>query len=179
MSRPSALNRFTHVLLVLTSLAPMALIHGVSKALVDPGSCAAFVGLAVGLGVLCHVVLRWAAAHGEDEQVVIEKSKSADREAAGFFVAYALPLVAATDRPQNVLALCAFVVVLLVVLLRLDVVHVNPLLTVWRYHFFEVSPKSGETAVLLTMRHGAPGRIHVVKLSPSIWLEIDPWPNTK
>lgn len=166
------LSRFAHVLLVATSLAPVALIYGVSKAREDWRVCLVFVAVALTLAIFCNVLLGVATRKGEIEQVVVAKSKTVDKEALSFLVTYALPLLVPTDKTQNVLALVAFIVVVFIVLLQLQVAHVNPLLAAFRYHFFEVSPPSGETAIMITRRLGAPGPTRIVKLSPLIWLEL-------
>lgn len=166
------LSRFAHVLLVATSLAPVALIYGISRATSDPVTAGAFIGLSLALAVLCHLVLGFAARHGELEQVQVVKSKSVDREALAFLVTYALPLIVPTDKAQNVLALTAFIAVVFVVLFQLQLVHVNPLLALFRYHFFEVNPPTGETAILITKGYGAGGLTRIVKLSTLIWLEL-------
>jgi len=166
------LSRLAHILLVATSLAPISLIYGISRVATSWTSCVVFVGLALVLTSVCLALLGYAGRRGASEPIQIAKSKSVDKDAVTFLVAYALPLVVPTDRTQNVFALAAFVVVMFLVLLRLQVAHVNPLLGAFGYHFFEASPPSGESALLITRGNGAPGYIRVVKLSDLIWLEM-------
>lgn len=166
------LSRFAHVLLVATSLAPVALIFGISRLRTDSVTSGAFIGAALGLCLTCHMVLWFVATRGEVEQITIVKSKSVDREALAFLVTYALPLVVPVDRQENILALVAFVAVVFLVLFQLQLVHVNPLLALFRYHFFEVNPPTGETAILITKGYGAGGLTRIVKLSTLIWLEL-------
>jgi len=166
------LSRFAHVLLVATSLAPISLIYGISKAGASSRVCGVYVGLAAVLTAMCLGLLYYAARNGSVESILVARSKCVDKDAVTFLVAYALPLIVATDRAQNLVALVGFVAVVFVVLVRMQVAQANPVLGAFGYHFFEVSPASGETALLVTRGRGAPGSTRVVRLSDLIWLEL-------
>jgi hypothetical protein len=168
----TVLSRLAHVLLIATSLAPIFLIYGVARVNAAPASGIAFIALAGALATLCHAVLWFAAKRGEIEQIQISKSKSLDKEAVTFVVTYALPLLVPVEQHRNTLALAVFVVLVFIVLFQLRVAHVNPVMALFGYHFFEVNPPSGETATLITRGNAAAGIARIVKLSDHIWLEL-------
>ncbi|MFZ5894960.1 MAG: hypothetical protein ACOY0T_28125 [Myxococcota bacterium] len=166
------LSRLAHVLLVATSLAPVLVIFGVSKAQHSPKLGFACAVASLLLALICHVVLWVAKRHGEVERVHVARSKSVDKEAVLFVVSYALPLVVPEHKLGSGWALGAFVGIVFVVLLQLQVAHVNPLLAIFGYHFFEVSPPTGETAILVTRGNPSANATRVVKLSDQIWLDL-------
>ncbi|MGC4087607.1 MAG: hypothetical protein QM756_06880 [Polyangiaceae bacterium] len=166
------LSRIAHVLLVATSLAPVLLIYGVSRVREEPKLGATCVVISLLLAGFCHWVLWVAARRGEMERVVVSRSKSVDKEAVLFVVSYALPLIVPAHQAGSSWALAAFVGVVFVVLLQLQVAHVNPLLAVFGYHFFEVSPPSGETAILITRKNPGADVAVIVRLSDTIWLDL-------
>ena len=167
------LSRIAHVLLVATSLAPVLLIYGVSKIPEhELGFGLVCAACSLVLALVCHGVLWVAARHGEVERIIVARSKSIDKEAVLFVVSYALPLLVPAHKTGNSWALAAFVGIVFIVLLQLQVAHVNPLLAVFGYHFFEVSPPSGETAILITRGNPSANATRVVKLSDNIWLDL-------
>lgn len=166
------LSRFAHLLLVATSLSPVLLIFGVAKLGSDRVLGAVCVACALLLALVCHSVLWVASRRGELERVHVVRTKSLDKDAVLFVVTYALPLLVPEQRLGSYWALAVFVALVFVVLYSLQVAHVNPLLAMFGYHFFEISPASGETAMLVTRANPIGTTTRVVKLSPHIWLDL-------
>jgi hypothetical protein len=172
MRLEAMLSRLAHLLLVATSLSPVLLIFGVSELNSDERLGAICIICSLLLAVICHLVLWVAARSGELERVRVTRTKSLDHEAVLFVVSYALPLLVPEHRLASYWALGTFVSVVFVVLYSLQVAHVNPLLAIFGYHFFEISPATGETAMLITRGNPIGTTARVVKLSDHIWLDL-------
>ncbi len=166
------LNRFAHALLVATALAPVSLVHGLSYLPKERWLAARWIGIAAGLVAACVAVLRAAATQGELERVQVARSRNVDKEVLAFLVSYALPLVSPKHPGSSAVALWAFVIIVAVVLYQAELVHVNPLLGILGYRFYEVTREDGDAALLVTRsRIGAGAAKSVVRLSDRLWLE--------
>jgi len=167
------LNRFAHFLLVVTALAPVALIHGIAQLPRHRWEGVSYIAVSALLALLCALVVGAARRYGEREPVVVSGTKNRDREVLAFLVSYALPLVTPVEKAGSQLAFWAVIVLIALVLYQTELVHVNPLLGMMGYKFFEVNLSTGETALLVTRgKRGANGRRSVVKISGWIWLEV-------
>lgn len=148
------LNAVAKLLLVLTSFAPVLLTYGFATYLNSGVTAAVFalVGLTALLVVLCLLIIRAARHQLEHLPFPISSVKSADSEIVGFMIAYLLPLISAADSTVS-LPLMTFVLILfLVVVWTSNAYHVNPLLGIFGYHFYEVTTESGVTYLLMTRR---------------------------
>ena len=131
-----------------------------------------WVAIAGGLVLACLAVLRAAALRGEREQVAVSRSKSVDREVLAFLVSYALPLVSSKHTESSAIAFWAFLAILAAVLYQAELVHVNPLLGILGYRFYEVAREDGDTALLITRSRATAGATRtVIRLSSRLWLE--------
>jgi len=166
------LSRLAMLLLVLTSLAPVLLVQCATLLPDEPVRAAAWGGAALLFAGSCAGLLAYAGRRGEVVTFVIAKSKTLDKEAVAFLVTYALPLLAQKEHVIRPYAMISFLLLAVIVLYRLQVAHVNPLLALVGYRFFEVSPKSGETALLITKDLDANGSHRVVQLTRHIWLGV-------
>jgi hypothetical protein len=166
------LNRFAHALLVATALAPVILVYGLSYLPKETWLAARWVGIAAGLVLACVGVLRAAAARGEREQLQVSRAKNVDREVLAFLVSYALPLVSPKHAESSAYAFWALVAILAAVLYQAELVHVNPLLGILGYRFYEVARDDGDTALLITRSRAGLGATRtVIRLSSRLWLE--------
>jgi hypothetical protein len=167
------LSGFARTLLVLTSLAPIALVHGVARWPADRHETIAYLAVAAALVFVCLLLMWFARKDGEIHLASIKSAKNSDKEVLAFLVAYALPLVGPAGKPSNGLALAVFLSLLAVVLFQTEMVHVNPLLGMLGFRFFEVEQGSGETALMITRsKESATGEKRIVKLSRGLWLEV-------
>ena len=149
------LSRFAYTLLALTSVAPVALVYGASQVFNDNWLALAFIGLTVVLTLLCSFVLNNAKAYGEIEPLNIASIRSANNEVLAFFLTYLLPLLVRGDGNSvgQPLAIIVFIGLLLIVVFRSNLLHVNPLIGLLGYQFFEVTSSNGYTYMLVTKKH--------------------------
>ena len=168
------LSNAARFLLIVTSVAPVSVVYGASLLPDDWRGAGLWVGVAALATFVCVGVLKSAAKHVEQEALVIGEAESQDSEVLAFLVAYALPLVARDQAGSNVWALVAFLLIMVVVLIRCNIYHVNPLLGLLGFHFYKAKATSGTTYLVVTKRPRPPteGQLTVVLLSPFLALEV-------
>lgn len=167
------LNRFAHALLVSTSLAPVALVYGLSFLPASPRQSWPWLAAAGALTVACVSVLRAAAQRGERVELPPTERHNVDKDVLAFLVSYALPLVAPPHGAEATFAFWGFIALVAVVLYQSEMVHVNPLLGVLGYRFYEVPRDAGDPALLISRFRRDPRRAStVIKLSDTLWLEL-------
>ena len=86
-----------------------------------------------------------ASCRLEQLPITIKKAKSADKEVIGFFVAYVLPLLFRGGRSPDLGAWLMSAGMLLFVLWSTHALHVNPVLGLFGFHFYEVDTARGVT----------------------------------
>lgn len=166
------LGKLTNVVLVSSSLAPVSILYGLSRASLHQGAWLGWFAGGLVLALLGVYVVRRAAVDGQEEPAMITKSKPVNKEALAFFITYSLPLLVNSDKAPNFLAIAVFIAFVAVILLQMELLHVNPLLGLFGYKFFEVSPSSNETALLITKNRSAEQRaMKIVRLSLYVWVE--------
>lgn len=168
------LSGFARLLLVATSMAPVAIVYGASRLPSDWASFFTWLVVAALLTLICLSVLRVARKHGERETLAVVAGESKDGEVLAFLVAYVLPLIAQDQTSTNPWALIAFLLIMAVVVYRCNIYHVNPLLGMLGYHFYTTKASSGTTYLVLSKRPKPPkkGDLAVVVLSPFLALEV-------
>lgn len=124
------------------------------------------------LVVVCVGVLHIGRTEFQRQPLVIQKVARLDKDALAFFVTYALPLVASGSGSMvSLLGLLAFVVLVGIILVQLQILHVNPLLGMLGFHFYEVERAHGDTALVISRSREAPkGTIEAHRLAPTLWL---------
>jgi hypothetical protein len=145
------LNSIAKLLLVLTSFAPVLLTFSFIQyrhTAFYPAGLACLL-VAVGLCLLCILIIRAARQQLETMTFAVNSVKTADTEIVGFVVAYLLPLVTtAVEVPVILFVLGIF----LLVVWSTNSYHFNPLLSLFGYHFYEVQSSNAVTYVLVTRR---------------------------
>ncbi len=148
------LGKPTRVLLAFTAIAPVSVSlayiffsHGISLLYV----CMCLL-LCIVLGLYSSWVIHKAAEDFQSLPITIKKAKSADKEVLGFFVAYALPLMFKGDVNPDIGAWAIAGLMLVLVLWTTHALHVNPVLGVIGFHFYEVETQEGVTYLLITKR---------------------------
>lgn len=161
------LSASSRLLLVATSLAPVLLVYAVT--IWDENRRLSGLGLAITLllVLVCLGLLKLVRRKGAAETYEVKSIVHKDSQLLAFLVAYVLPLVTAEQDALDHAALVTFIIIVTLVLYRSDIVHVNPLLGLLGFHFFEVQTSDGVTRLLVTARRGPvrPGRIRAVALS--------------
>lgn len=166
------LNRFAHALLVSTSLAPVALVYGLSHLPTGAKNAWPWLAVAAALTLACVAVLNVAAKRGERLELPTTDRHNVDKDVLAFLVSYALPLVAPGHEAPPTFAFWGFIALVAVVLYQAELVHVNPLLGILGYRFYEV-PRQGRDPALLIAKthHGGLAATHMIRLSETLWLE--------
>lgn len=169
------LSKLAHTLLALTSVAPVAVIYGAAQWGTSPRLALGLFALTLLLWLLCIGLLRYAKSHAEVEPLNIATLRSANGEILSFFLIYLLPLLIQGDgKSEGIpLAIIVFVALLLVIVFRSNVLHVNPLMGIIGYQFYEASSPSGHTFLIVTKHstNNLNGR-KAVRLSPTLLLEV-------
>jgi len=166
------LSRIARFLLVATALAPVSLVYGLSFLPGDRQSAVQWVAIALLLLAACLAVMRVATTRGERHSVRVSKAKNVDKEVLAFLVSYALPLISPVQAANNVIAFWGFMAIVGIVLYQAELVHVNPLLGILGYRFFEVDQEDGSTTLLITRAKTRTGEMrNVIELSRGLWLE--------
>jgi amino acid transporter len=148
------LGRFIRVLLALTAIAPLsvslAYIYGTKEQNIQMAFIAACFCILLGAAALW--IIRKSQEELEPIPITINKVKSADKEVIGFFVAYVLPLVFRGQPSPDVGALVLAACMLFFVLSSTHSILVNPVLGLFKYHFYEVETADGITYLLISKR---------------------------
>lgn len=168
------LTRLAHLLLVATSLAPIALVYGVTLL---PGSrleASLAIVCAILLTAVCFLLLQYLKRHGERQTLAVKRAKNVSRDILAFLIAYLLPLITRTDSRPNVLAAALVIFLLAVVIYRMDMLYVNPLLGILGFRFLEVIAESENTYLLLTRSDFVRGdrEVRAIRIAMTIWLEV-------
>src|SRR5688572_7332005 len=107
---------------------------------------------AVLLCALCGLLLYAAKTRLQITGIKVKSVKTADTEIVGFVIAYLLPLVNMDGQGVDIDVLVFVLVILLIVVSATHTYHVNPLLALFRYHFYEITDDGDVTHVLITKR---------------------------
>jgi hypothetical protein len=164
------MTKIAEVLLLLTALAPIAFLFGIAH-LGQTGS--AFLVVALGLTALCVGLMWFGQKYLYRQQAALTTVKNVDRETLSFLVAYALPLVTPSSDLSSRYALIAFIVVMILVVWQQNLLHVNPVMACFGYHFYEVSTRDGLQVLLITRRRQvALGQaLEIKKIAEYVWLQ--------
>lgn len=170
------LNKFAKLLLVLTSLAPIALTIGVNRwsQHADWVSGTIFVGVGFVLVALCLGILSYAKHNGQTQRVHIASFERDNRSVIDFLVVYLLPLINTKDIGYDGdIVTSAFVVALIVIVfMHKGAFEFNPVLGLCGYHFYTVQIDDGFSSVLISCKE-LPRRkteLQTVELAPGLYL---------
>lgn len=167
------LARLVTFVLSLTALAPIAAIWAVKKR-AEHGVTFWGPTLFAGVSIAFALILLWRVVPKKSERRVlpVQKSESVDKEVLSFLLAYLLPLIVQSDKPVDWPTTVAVGVVVVMVIWRSQLIHINPLLGLFGFHFFKVSTESGQTHLLITRNSTvAPADLTAFKLSEHLWYE--------
>lgn len=167
------LSGLGRLLLVATALAPILLVYGAAIFFEDRDLAFSLVAVAVLLVVICHMLLRFMRRHGGSERVRLENVTAKDTDILSFLVAYMLPIILGEEFQANPLAIATFIGILGLVFFRSDIYHVNPLMGILGYHFYQVTTSSKISYLLVTTRKDPmrPGDLMVRRVSRNLLME--------
>jgi hypothetical protein len=147
------LSKIAKVSLVSTAFAPVLLTLGYRY--YKGGNVGLFIGAiltAVLLCGLCLLLLHAARTQLQTTSITVTSVKTADTEIVGFVIAYLLPLVTVDGQGVDMDVLAFVLVLLLLVVWATHAYHVNPLLALFGYHFYEITDGGDVTHILITRR---------------------------
>lgn len=166
------LSNLARLLLVATSMTPVALVYGftrIPQSKVEALVC--FVGSSV-LVLLCRWVLGYVRRHVPPENLQATEVEVRDSEVLAFLIAYALPLVTQEEETTLSWGLGALLVLMMIVLARCNLFHVNPLLGLLGFHFFNVKSTAGLAYLVITRNESLrPGTLRVALITPVLVVE--------
>jgi branched-subunit amino acid transport protein AzlD len=165
------MTQLAQLSLVLTSLAPIAFVQAAVYAQRSEWvSAASLTTAAVLMLVLSRLLFFGIRRQTNAVPKAISSVSRLDAEPLAFFVAYALPLVAAKKDEGSEFGLVAFAIVMGLVLWQQQTFQVNPLLAAMGFSF--LSCKVGGAPVLLITNAGdtGDGEFMVYPLSERVWL---------
>jgi hypothetical protein len=166
------LSSLAQVFLAATALAPVLLVWAAGSYEASRTYAVTAVVVALLLVGVCVGLLALAKRELQMDPLMITKAVRLDKEALGFLVAYALPLVASKD-PTKLAALAVFMLMVGLVLVQLQILHVNPLLGMLGFHFYQVELKNSDTALVITRSRDLPSNASQgQQLAPGLWLLI-------
>jgi hypothetical protein len=169
------MTAFARFLLILTGLAPIALVQGAVEW--DSGNKTLWIAasaLAVILVVWSVALLRGVASSVAPVPKKIETPNAQTSAPIGFLVAYALPLVTTGSLPSSRLGLIAFAVMMGLVVWQEQLFQINPLLAILGYKFFSAKVENDAHILILTRKRVlGSGVMNLVQISDYLWLDAE------
>lgn len=168
------LNRFSRIVLFLSSYLPLFLVFGI---LYLEKHWQYSVGIWIGC-IVIFCILRLMLAHVQSMHGVpltITKSARKDSDTLSYLATYLIPFALAP--PQNGYSLAALIVFFLVLgylYVNSNMIYINPTLSLSGYHLFEVTIGSkGRTRILLARDNDElPSTVNAVELSRGLFMEV-------
>lgn len=148
------MNKFSKLLLVSTSFAPILLTYAFVIYILG-GSIITMISLVVvvmALVVICLGLLKFAYEKIERQRIELNSISTADGEVVGFVIAYLIPILSIANPSIDYRVVCFIAAMFLVVIWSTNSYHINPLINLVGYHFYEVSAEDNVTYLLLTKK---------------------------
>jgi len=148
------MNRFAKLLLVGTSFAPIILTYAFVN-FISNGSIITTVSLiiiVVALVTICLCLLKFSYKKIERQKINLSSISTADGEVVGFVIAYLLPILSIANPSIDYKVIGFIAGMFLIVIWTTNSYHINPLINLVGYHFYEVSADDNVTYLLLTKK---------------------------
>lgn len=140
--------------LTLSCISPVFLTYGyIAFNQCDYVVCASFVVAALITAASCLITLRFVEYKTYSERINITSFKPADKEISGYFVSYLMPLVSTTDAFYSKPIGIFFVVSFFIFIYFSKSFYSNPILSLCRYKFYEVTITTGGCLLLITNKN--------------------------
>jgi len=148
------LNKLAKASLVATSFAPVLITYAFVLWLGEKPWWKIFtiIFISIILMFLCFLVLSFAKSKLEIIDFPINSIKTADGEVIGFLLAYLIPFATLTSESVNGKVLLFIFSLFILLIWSTNSYHINPLLTIMGYHFYEVTTTNNITFLLITKR---------------------------
>lgn len=122
------------------------------------------------LKVLLHVVL---GGHGDPRDV--ERSARKDSDTLSYLATYLIPFALAPPKDgYEFVALLIFIVVLAYLYVNSNMIYINPVLSAFGYHLYEVTPAAAKGAIIVLSRvaDDLPDRLNLVEIARRIYVDL-------
>lgn len=148
------LSRLAKAMLVSTSFAPVLVSYSFVLFLEEKSLKIIMIPLiiAIVLAIICMCFLGKAKENMQVIDFPISSIKTADGEVLGFLAAYLLPFITLTSNQINTIILMYVFVLFFIVIWTTNSYHVNPIISLLGYHFYEVETISNITFLLITKK---------------------------
>jgi len=166
------MTKLAQLLLVLTSLAPIAFVEAaVAHERHQRRLCLSLAIATVSLVLLCVLLLWGLGRRLANVPKAITDPVPKESEPLAFLVAYALPLVSAKPDSGSLWGLGAFVMVMAIAVWQQQQFHINPLLAILGYHFANAKTSDGSQITIISRTKSLQsGTVQVVRLSDHLWV---------
>lgn len=166
------MTKFAQLLLVMTPLAPIALVQAaVSLDHHQKDLATVLVSVTVLLVIICEALLRGLKHRKSTVPRDIKDPVPKEAEPLAFLVAYALPLVSVKDGSASFGGLLVFGMLMALAAWQLQLMYINPLLAILGYSFVSVKTADGTPATILTREKTVrSGVLHVVEITDYLWI---------
>ncbi len=167
---PSLLTR---ILLFLSSYFPLSVIFFIH--FMPEHKLVAFSALGVGIIGLIGIMIYLHFAKGMATVPLEIKSVSkADSETMSYIVSYIIPFIAIPwDDPKQAIGLAIFFFVLGILYINSNMIHINPMLYMCRFHLYQIENEAGDTFSLLSKKRIRRGqKLQVIKADDDILLKL-------
>lgn len=147
-------NQLIKVLLSITALAPILLTYSFVLYLEKNSNKLIFilVIITIILILLCYSLLYFAKRKLEKIRFQPKTIKSADSNIISFIIAYLIPFISLNSSVIDLKVLTFVTFIILITIFRTHGYHINPLLSVVNYHFYEVTTNNGITYILISKK---------------------------
>lgn len=169
-------NKLAKVLLVSTSLSPILLtfwFYDFSQEWDIMEGWGYLVAASI-LAAFCLIIIKLAKNKLESFPIKIISAKTADKEVISFILVYLLPLINKTQNVINLPVLIFVAILFFYITATSNAHHLNPVLNLFGYHFYDVTIEGGISYVLITKKNisNCKSITNVVQLSEYTILEV-------
>lgn len=169
------MSKVAKLLLTSTAIAPVLLVYSwVAYQAADYRMLLILSLVCVALVIVCIWILNYAKKHLERMRFTATTIEAADKENISFLLLYLLPLFTKEFSAFNWDIWIPVVFIFALVVATGYSYHFNPLLGLFRWHFYKVGTKEGVTYVLITKKQlrNATDTIEVGQLTEYIVIDL-------
>ncbi len=171
------LSLFSRFVLFASSYSPLTLAFGVlylRSAKTSPAAAILFGIAAASIGLLWWILRVVRKMHREP--LAVERSSRKDTDTLSYLATYLIPFALAPPKdPYEFAALIIFVVVLAYLYVNSNMIYINPVLSAFGYHLYEVTPGGSKRTVIVLSRlaDDLPDTIGAVEIAHRIYVAPD------
>lgn len=108
-------------------------------------------------------------------ELTVEQIQRRDGDIVSYIVTYAIPFLAVPFESTEIgIGLGVFFVVVWFLQVKLNLLHINPVLAIFNYHLYEVTTGGTVQILLSKKRRSSTGKIFVAKAGDYVLFEVKP-----